>query len=254
MLHRSQPQEEAGPMGRVGKLVIAGLVVLAAGGGWWLLAARGSDAPAPAARGSDAPAPAALTAPPPSATTSQPGATGSPDGSWKVRDGSGSFVGYRVREQLAFFQSPSVAVGRTSAVTGSIQVSGGRLDQARIQADLRQLTSDQSRRDNAIRQRGLQSDQFPDATFELTQPIALPADLGTGRTVRADAKGRLTVHGTTREVTLPLQGRWSGDTIQVAGSLPITMTDYGIQPPQFGPVVSIDDSATMELQLVFVRG
>jgi polyisoprenoid-binding protein YceI len=246
MLHRSQPQEEAGPMGRVGKLVIAGVVVLAAaaGGGWWLLTGRGSDAPAPAA----------LTSLPPSAATSQPGATGSVGGSWKVRGGGGSFVGYRVREQLAFFQSPNVAVGRTSTVTGSIQVSGDRLDQARIQADLRQLTSDQSRRDNAIRQQGLQSDQFPDATFDLTQPIPLPAGLEPGQTVRADAKGRLTVHGTTRDVTLPLQGRWNGDTIQVAGSLAITLTEYGIQPPQIGPVVSIDDSATIELQLVFARG
>jgi polyisoprenoid-binding protein YceI len=233
-------------MGRVGKLVIAGVIMLAAAGGagWWLLAARGSDAPAPAA----------LTSLPPSPATGQPSATGSVDGSWKVRDGGGSFVGYRVREQLAFLQSPSDAVGRTSAVTGTIQVSGDRLDQARIQADLRQLTSDQSRRDNAIRQQGLQSEQFPGATFELSQPIALPGGLAAGETVRADAKGRLTLHGTTRDVTLPLQGRWNGDTIQVAGSLPITMTDYGIQPPQLGPVVSIDNTATMELQLVFVRG
>jgi YceI-like domain len=77
---------------------------------------------------------------------------------------------------------------------------------------------------------------------------------GTSQTVKADAKGRLTIHGTTREVTLPLQGRWNGDTIQVAGALRLDMSDYGIQPPRFGPVVSIDDAATMEVQLLFERG
>lgn len=55
-------------------------------------------------------------------------------------------------------------------------------------------------------------------------------------------------------MTLPLRGRWNGDTIQVAGALKIAMTDYGIQPPRLGPVVSIDDAATMEVQLVFQRG
>jgi polyisoprenoid-binding protein YceI len=236
-------------MNRVGKLVVGGvvLVVLLAAGGWWLLSSRGSDSPAPAALGN---------APP--ATTGQPGSTwtasgGTVQGTWKVQGGGGSFVGYRVREQLAFLQSPNDAVGRTTAVTGSLLVAGDKLEAASIQADLTQLRSDQSRRDNAIRQQGLQSDQFPTATFQLAEPIALPAGLACGQTVKADAKGRLTLHGTSRDVTLPLEGRWNGDTIQVAGALKIAMTDYGIQPPRIGPVVSIDDTATMEVQLVFRR-
>jgi hypothetical protein len=102
------------------------------------------------------------------------------DGSWKVQDGGVSFVGYRVREQLAFLQSPGDAVGRTRAVAGSLRVAGGQLTAASIQADLTQLSSDQSRRDNAIRQQGLQSQEFPMAAFQLVQPIRLPAGLGRG--------------------------------------------------------------------------
>jgi polyisoprenoid-binding protein YceI len=236
-------------MSRLGRLVVAGVIAVALlVGGYWLLSAPGSDPPAPAALGSE-----------PSATAGQPGSTragssGTVQGTWKVRDGSDSFVGYRVREQLTFLQSPSDAVGRTRAVTGSLRVAGDRLEAATIQADLTQLTSDQSRRDNAVRQQGLQSERFPMATFQLVQPITLPSGLARGQTVKADAKGRLTVHGTTRDVALPLQGRWNGDTIQVAGALKIAMTDYGIQPPRLGPVVSIDDAATVEVQLVFQRG
>jgi hypothetical protein len=50
---------------------------------------------------------------------------------------------------------------------------------------------------------------------------------------------------------LPLQARWDGDTIRLAGRLPVHLSDYDIQAPQFGPVVSIEDNATIELQLVF---
>jgi polyisoprenoid-binding protein YceI len=235
-------------MNRVGKLVVGGVVLVAllAAGGWWLLSSRGSDSPAPAALGN---------APP--ATTGQPGSTrtasgGTVQGTWKVQDGGGSFVGYRVRSSPSSSRrtTRSAAPRRSRAACWSRATSWRP---ASIQADLTQLRSDQSRRDNAIRQQGLQSDQFPTATFQLAEPIALPAGLARGQTVKADAKGRLTLHGTSRDVTLPLEGRWNGDTIQVAGALKIAMTDYGIQPPRLGPVVSIDDTATMEVQLVFRR-
>ena len=31
------------------------------------------------------------------------------------------------------------------------------------------------------------------------------------------------------------------------------MTDYGITPPQFGPVETIQDEATMEIKLAFTK-
>jgi polyisoprenoid-binding protein YceI len=71
--------------------------------------------------------------------------------------------------------------------------------------------------------------------------------------VRGQGTGRLTVHGVTREVDLDLQGRWSGETIQVVGQLPVKMTDYQIEPPRFGPVVSIEDSLNVDFDLVFER-
>jgi polyisoprenoid-binding protein YceI len=232
-------------MGRAGKLVIAGVVALAVlvGGGYALLSARSSNAPAPAT----------LEA---TTTTLAGGATRSaspdgPDGTWRVRGDGASFVGYRVREQLAFVSAPNDAVGRTTVVTGTLRIAGNRVEAAKVEADLRELTSDESRRDNAIRMRGLESERFPMATFELSAPVVLPAAPVQGQQVRTEGRGRLTVHGVTREVTLPLQGRWDGDTVQLAGQLPVQMRDYGIQPPQFGPVVSIEDRATIELRLVF---
>ena len=50
-----------------------------------------------------------------------------------------------------------------------------------------------------------------------------------------------------------MQGRWNGSTIQVAGQLPVKMSDFQIEPPRFGPVVSIEDSLNVEFSLVFER-
>ena len=237
-------------MSRTGKLVIAGVIVLvlALGGGYLLLWARSSDSPPPAALDQ----PPSTSAGQATRTTQADGAA-TPDGSWKVSGDGSSYVGYRVKEQLAFLNSPSEAVGRSTAVTGTMEVTGDRVEAVRIQADLTNLTSDESRRDNAIRQRGLESERYPTATFDLTEPIQLDGTPAAGEEVSGKGKGRLTVHGVAREVDLDLAGRWSGSTIQVAGRLPVKLSDYQIQAPRFGPVVSIEDSAAVEFRLAFER-
>ena len=238
-------------MGRTGKLVVVGVLVLLAalGGGYLLFTNRTSDSPPPAALD---PAPS-TTAGAAGTSQAQGDGTASPDGPWQVSEDGSSFVGYRVKEQLAFLNSPNEAVGRTTAVTGTMEVAGDTVEQVRIEADLTQLTSDETRRDNAIRQRGLESERFPTATLELAEPIKLDTTPAEGEDVRGTGTGRLTVHGVTREVDLDLRGRWTGETIQVAGQLPVKMSDFQIQPPRFGPVVSIEDSLTVDLNLVFER-
>jgi polyisoprenoid-binding protein YceI len=239
----------AGVQGRRGRLLAAGAVVLVLallGGGWLLLSARNADAPAPASL--DA-APEATTAT--TAEAAQPDA-GTADGSWRVRADGSSFVGYRVRERLASLASASEAVGRSTQVSGTMQVAGDQVEAVKVEADLRGLTSDEGRRDNAIRRLGLESDQFPTAVFELAEPLRLGREPANGRQVTGEGKGRLTVHGVTREVTAALQGRWDGSTIQVAGRMPVRMSDFQITPPRVGPVVSIEDDLTVEFRLTFV--
>ena len=237
-------------MSRTGKLVIVGVVVLALalGGGYLLFASRTSDSPPPAALD-----PAAATTAGQGRGTTGADSADSPDGSWQVSDDGSSYVGYRVKEQLAFLDSPNEAVGRSSAVTGTMEVAGDTVEDVRIEADLTRLTSDETRRDNAIRQRGLESERYPTAILELAEPIKLAKAPVEGEEVRGQGKGRLTVHGVTREVDLDLRGRWSGSTIQVVGQLPVKMSDYQIEAPRFGPVVSIEDSAAVDFSLVFER-
>src|SRR5437870_10612570 len=109
------------------------------------------------------PAKLALSSPTPSTSASNsPSGSASGAGTWTVT--SGSQAGYRVREQLASLPAPSDAVGRTSAVTGTLTLaqsaSGYSVTAADFTVDVSKLTSDQSRRDQRIHSQGLQSDRY----------------------------------------------------------------------------------------------
>jgi polyisoprenoid-binding protein YceI len=162
-----------------------------------------------------------------------------------------SFVGYRVTEQFVAAVVESVATGRTSDVTGAFTISGNTVSEVSVTANLQTLTSDRDQRDNAIKTRGLESDQFPEATFVLTEPIEHQKVPAVGETVRATARGDFTLHGVTKRVEIPLEGRWDGRDVQVVGQLHIVFADYGIEAPTSPVVASIDDEGEMEFQIFF---
>jgi polyisoprenoid-binding protein YceI len=238
-------------------LIVAGvalLAVLAVGGyGLWYLFLQ-PPGPAAVADTSLPPVPTAA------AGSSQPVASGGGiDGTWNVdtsigsfADSTSSFVGYRVQEELASIGA-STAVGRTPKVSGSLTINGTQVTAATITADLTTLQSDDQRRDGQLARQGIQTSQFPTATFKLTSPIELGSVPADGKEVQVTATGQLTLHGQMKDVQIPLKARLSGATIAISGSLPIVFADYGIQKPNSFMVLSIADEGTMELQLFFTR-
>jgi hypothetical protein len=54
-------------------------------------------------------------------------------------------------------------------------------------------------------------------------------------------------------VTIVLQAELRGDRTVVVGSAPVTLADYGIDPPTGFSVLSISDDGTFEFQLFFAR-
>jgi polyisoprenoid-binding protein YceI len=181
-------------------------------------------------------------------TTTIPGL----DGSWTVEPQLGSFVGYRVQEELAGIGAKT-AVGRTQDLDGSLNLEGSTITEVEISADLTGLESDDSRRDGAIRTRGLETDTFPTAVFSLTEPIELESEPAEGASVSATALGDLTIHGVTQSVEVAIEAQLAGGVIVVVGSVPINMFDYDITPPVGFSVLSIDEDGEMEFQLFFAR-
>jgi polyisoprenoid-binding protein YceI len=179
---------------------------------------------------------------------------GNPDGRWTVQRGNATFVGFRVREKFGALPAPSDAVGRSPAVVGGMTIRNGQVTAALVTGDLRQLRSDKAKRDNVIRARGLQTNLYPAASFQLTRPINLVAARITyGRVANLNATGTLTLHGVTRQVQLPLQGRWDGNTLQVVGRLPVNFAQFQIQPPSVAGFVTVQPLGWIELNLVFQR-
>jgi polyisoprenoid-binding protein YceI len=174
------------------------------------------------------------------------------DGTYRAAPGDpNSFVGYRVQEQLVSGVVEQTATGRTGDVTGSFTITGTTVQDVTVTADLRTLTSDRDQRDNAIKDRGLESNRFPEAKFVLTEPIDRPDVPEVGETVTATARGDFMLHGVTKRVEIPLEGRWDGRDVQVVGRLHIVFSDYGIQAPTSPVVASIDDEGEMEFQIFF---
>ena len=198
----------------------------------------------------------ASTAPASNAETSA-GVDGDVAGTWTVA--AESVAGYRVREQLANLSAESDAVGRTDQVTGSITVESDgtttTLTAGSLTVDTTSLTSDESRRDNRLRNEGLETDTFPTATFTLTAPVDVPAAALTGTASDVTLTGDLTVHGVTKSVQIPAQAQLVDGTIQVAGSITFPLSDYGIVAPNIGGfIVSIADDGTLEFLVNFSKG
>jgi polyisoprenoid-binding protein YceI len=202
------------------------------------------------------PKPVAHVALPTPAPVASPSASGSVStalsASWKVT--TGSFVGYRVREQLAQLPSPSDAVGRSSAVTGSASVTANADGTASVtgisvSADLTQLASDSGRRDNFVRNNTLNTSQFPTANFASTAPFTCPATVVAGAAGDTSVKGTFTIHGVTRDVSIPLKIQRSGSGVNIVGSYQFHWGDYGVQQPSV-PVASVQSDPTIEISLV----
>jgi polyisoprenoid-binding protein YceI len=171
--------------------------------------------------------------------------------SWKV---SGGFVGYRVREQLASLPAPSDAVGRTTAVTGSATVAGNPDGSAtvtalNVSADVSQLQSDSSRRDNYIRGNYLETGRFPTATFQLAGPVTIPPDIVAGAAGKVVLRGTFTIHGVSMQVPMTLSLQRSGTSVNIVASYQFEWGQYGVNRPST-PFATVQSNPTIELSLV----
>lgn len=178
------------------------------------------------------------------------------DGTWKVTPGSGdeaTVAGYRVKEEFVAGARREEAAGRTHDVTGSVTVDDGKVTAVELTVNVSTLTSDEARRDNRIRTDGLQTDQFPEAKFELTEPVDLPK-LADGAVEEVSATGSLTLHGVTKPLTIPLQVKATAGTFQVQGSAPVAMADFDINPPSIGGFVTVADDGAFEFLVNLARG
>lgn len=167
-------------------------------------------------------------------------------GTWRAT--SGSYAGYRVNEVLRGVAA--TVVGRTQKVTGELTANDTTVTAGTISIDMAAVTTNVSNRDSYFRDNTMQTSEFPNATFELTKPIQIPTPLAPGYKETFDVTGKLTIHGVTREVTTQLETGYDGANVQVAGSIPITFSDYGVTAPDLR-FVTVEHNGFIELLIKF---
>jgi polyisoprenoid-binding protein YceI len=175
-------------------------------------------------------------------------AAGAIDGTWKATDGSKAQ--YRVKEVLS--GQDNEATGTSTGVTGQSEISGTTVGSASFTVDMKTFSSGESQRDGQFRNRIMETSQFPTSTFELTSPVQLTAIPDNLVPITVQATGKFTLHGVTKDVTIPISAQRNGSHLEINGTLPITFSDYNIDDPSGGPA-SVGDNGEMEFLLVLAK-
>ncbi len=90
------------------------------------------------------------------------------------------------------------------------------------------------------------------AEIRFVSTTVAPLD-STGHHLRV--RGRLTIVGVTRDVSVEMGVRMAADTLRATGSFTVRQTDFGIRPYRAGPAgtVRVADQLTFDLDVVAVR-
>jgi polyisoprenoid-binding protein YceI len=213
---------------RVRRILLAAavLVVLGLAAGYALVVLPGGDAP-----------------PPP--RLSGGGGAGAAAGAGVLRPGAGSFAGYRVREKYLGV-GVRTAVGRTTALAGTVTVTGGRVTAADLTANLLLLQSDRAQRDAALHDRAIETNRFPGARFTLAGPVRIAA-------APQRANGTLLLHGRRAAIAVTVRGRATRGGVELVGSAPIAFRRFAITPPSVAGLVTVEDHGLLEFRLELHR-
>jgi polyisoprenoid-binding protein YceI len=156
--------------------------------------------------------------------------------------------------QLQEGASPQVefnATGRPSALkikgTGTqlkpqLELTQGKL-KGSVEFDLTSLETGLSLRDKHMKEKYLEVEKFPKSTFELNE-TPLPEALtqpGNGAESPLPLKGKLTLHGVTREVDVTATASKAEGVFKIQAQFDIKLTDYGISIPKFAGITVAED-------------
>ncbi len=220
-------------------------------------------APVQAAPTTSAPTQAAPSSDPatssPQPTTAASSATAAPaasnDATLYRIDATQSEVRYEVNETFLQGNRLNTAIGRTKGVAGDILIN--MTDPAKSQIgeiviDISQFTSDESRRDNFIRNNGLESAKYPQATFKTTSIDGLPAKINIGDEVSFTITGDLTVKQTTKPVTWQVTLKFNDQNISGTATTQILMSDFGVGPLKL-PILQTEDNVKLTFDFVATK-
>ncbi len=170
------------------------------------------------------------------------------DGTWQVA--GGSVAGFLLRQTVLGMSN--YVGGQTSAVTGTIVLSGSQVISATLRIQLTAIkVGGRPQPQFAV---SLGTSQHPVAAFTLSAPVALGPVFAAGGTTTITATGLLAMNGITHVATVTLSTRRDGSVLQAAGAIPVSFARWDIkQPAGFGFVGSLASDGDAEFSLVLRR-
>lgn len=151
--------------------------------------------------------------------------------------------------------------GRTTAVSGTIAAdpanpAGSKVD---VTIDLNTLDTGIGMRNDHMRNKFLNVEKFPTATFKVVS-VSGPKSIAPNSPTDINVTGDLTIHGVTKRVTAPVRvvlipeseltksSRGPGDWIHATTEFPIKLSDFGIEVPStLGMKLSNDVKLKLDL-------
>nr|WP_245802949.1 YceI family protein [Corynebacterium phocae] len=156
------------------------------------------------------------------------------NGRWKVVQGDArnfTSAGFTFDEILPAEQTTTS--GSTNVVSGQATVSQEVLEEASVTVDMTTLTTDKQVRDQNMKSKLFKVDEYPEATFILTEPADLSAVPADGMVGKVTLTGDLTIKGHSERVSSNFDVLRDGDNLIIGGNLGINRTDFGVLTPDF---------------------
>jgi hypothetical protein len=158
--------------------------------------------------------------------------------------GSSNIHKWNAASTKVLIKNAKLAVNLTDAGFLTAIVKPGALQAFEISVPVLTLKSDKDGLDKNM-YKALKADKHADITFRATRLVPGTVE-GTMR-----ATGILTIVGVAKEVTFDINAQMNGALLTIKGSVPILMTDYGIEPPKaMLGMVKADPKVTVTFEAV----
>ena len=168
----------------------------------------------------------------------------------------GTRVYYRVREQIVGVSFFNDAVGVADGISGAIVVApDGSVDssRSRLTLDLSSFSSDQARRDNFVRQRVFEVEQYPEAVFVARSASSSPLPVEDPDAffpiVGFQLVGDMTLHGVTKPLSWDVLATYNLDEGIVEGKAQTTFSfsEFNLTAPKLPFLLSVEDEIRLEI-------
>jgi len=142
--------------------------------------------------------------------------------------------------------------GSTQSVEGWATIEQGTLQAGEIVVDMTDVSTDNERRDINVRNKIFHTNEYPTATFSITEPVDVSEVPGDGTPGKVTLAGEMEIRGETRPLSHEFDILRDGDHVVVSGDIEINRNEYGVESPEF-VAAKIDDTGELNIRIMLKK-